>query len=276
MKKGWNVFRVQTEKIMGNLSFVLLILTVTAMCFLIPVMLDDGRTMIHCLSALFGMSREEFRMQESLRVASVISQLTGGYFVMFTPMLVSLGLLPVLCGERESGVYRLVLVRSGKKAGVAGTFLACVFCGGILMASGYLLFAVIWGIHSAVLSGIPEIRSVMKTSVFVLEKTAGVFTFGMMSAMWTYLVSVFVKNRYLLVGIPYIALWFLQRIAANIQWESMEKWFGLRLYGRTFGATYVFVDLKDTFQILAIYSVIGLFIVLLHGAVMKRRTDCGM
>lgn len=276
MKKAWNVFRVQTEKIMGNFSFVLLFLTVTAMCFLIPVMLDDGRTMIHCLSALFSMTKEEFRMQGSLRVASVISRITVGYFVMFTPMLVSLSLLPALCGERESGVYRLMLARSGKKAGVAGTFLACAFCGGFLMAAGYLLFAVIWGIHSAALSGVPEVRSVMKTSVFVLKKTAGVFTFGMMSAMWTYLVSVFVKNRYLLVGIPYIALWFLQRIAANIQWESMEKWFGLRLYGRMFGATYVFVDLKYTIQTLEIYSVIGFFIVLLHGAVMKRRTDCGM
>lgn len=276
MKKAWNVFRVQTEKIMGNLSFVLLVLTVTAMCFLIPVMLDDGRTMIHCLSALFSMTKAEFRMQESLRVDSVISRITSGYFVMFTPMLVSLSLLPALCGERESGVYRLMLARSGKKAGIAGTFLACVFCSGILMAAGYLLFAAIWGIHSVVLSGVSGMQSFMKTSVFVLEKTAGVFTFGMMSAMWTYLVSLFVKNRYLLVGIPYIALWFLQRIASNIQWESMEKWFGLRLYGRMFGATYVFVNLKYTFQTLVIYSGIGLFIVLLHSAVMKRRTDCGM
>lgn len=194
---------------------------------------------------------------------------------MFTPMLVSLGLLPVLCGERESGVYRLVLFRSGKKAGVTGTFLSCAFCGGILMAAGYLLFAVIWGVCRAVWSGGAGMRPVIETGVFVLKKTAGVFVFGLMSAVWTYLVSIFLKNRYLLTGIPYIALWLLQRLAAQMEWESIMENPVLYLYATVFNAAYVFADPEYMMRTLAVYGVIGFFIVFLHLAVLQRRTDCG-
>lgn len=276
MKKMWNVFWVETKRTMNRISFFLLILTVAVMCLLIPILLDDGRTMMNCLSAFWSMSKEEFGLQESLKVRSVLWQLTSGYFVMFTPMLVSFSVLPILCEEKESGALRYMMFRSGKKQAVIGSFFACILCGGVLMAAGYLLFAGILGAHSYVLFGSAGLQTIKEVSIFVCNKTIGVFAFGMTCAVWTYLVSAFVQNRYLLVSIPYIALWFLQRLAGNIQYEVIEENAGVRLYVQTFGATYVFGDLKYVLQIISIYGVISVFIILLHMGMLKRGTDCGM
>ena len=143
------------------------------------------------------------------------------------------------------------------------------------MAAGHLLFAGILGLHSYVLFGSAGMQVIKETGGIVLFQTAGVFTDGMMCAVWTYLVAAFVRNRYMLASIPYILLWFLQRFASKIQWESMMENLGLRLYVQMFGATHMFSNLTYMFQTVAIYAVVGVLVILLHIAVMQRRTDCG-
>lgn len=274
MKKTWNLFWTEIKKTMNSTSFFLLILAVAAMCFLIPMQLSD-KTQTNCLSAFLTMSKEELEMEYFLSVGEIMRQLLAGYFVLLTPMFVSISVLPILCEEKESGAFRLMLFRTGKKQEVIGSFLACVFCGGVLMAAGHLLFAGILGVHSYVLFGSAGIQVIKETGTFVLIQTAEVFTYGMMCAVWTYLVSAFVRNRYLLASIPYILLWFLQRFASKIQWESMAENLGLRLYAQIFGTTYVFLNLTYMLQTAAIYAVVGVLVIWLHIAVMQRRTDCG-
>lgn len=274
MKKIRNLFWMEIKKTIFCKSFLLLVLTVIIMCFFLPVLLDDS-TMTNCFSVFLTMPKEKFAMEYSLGVRMIMSQINGAYFVMFTPMIVSISLLPILCEEKENKVFRLILVRSGKKQILIANFLACIFCGGILMMAGYLLFAGILGLHSYILLGSAGMETVRQTSLFVLTKSVGVFAYGMMCAAWTYMISACMRNRYLLASTPYIVLWFLQRFANNIQAESVAGNLWRRLYVQIFGAYYVFVDLKYALQTIAIYVVIGVLIILLHMEVLKRRTDCG-
>ncbi|MCM1538010.1 MAG: hypothetical protein NC254_06400 [bacterium] len=275
MKKAGNLFWLELKRTVGSAGFVLLILAVTTMCVLIPVTLDDG-TSVNCLTAFFTMSGEAVRAGRALNVGNILWQIASGYFVMFTPMLVSISLLPILCGEKESGAFRFLLYRSGKKQQAVGTFLACVLCGGVLMAAGYLLFAGVLIVHSFALSGSAGGMQVIKeTGILILTKAAEVFTFRMMCAVWTYLTAVFVRNRYLLASIPYLVLWFLERRANGMDFSSVTEHWWRRLYVQVFGGL-VFSNLGYMFQTLAVYTVIGAGVVCLHLAMQKRRTDCGM
>lgn len=274
MKKIRNVFWVELKKTVGKGSFFALILAVAFLCLCIPVSRDDG-TMTNCLSVLFQVSGEEYVMSDSLKLPSLMRSVISGYFIMFAPMIVSLSILPILCEEKESGMVRYILPRSGKKASVTGSFLAAVWSGGLVVVAGYLLVFIILAIHAYFMGGLSCVSMNTQEMQQMVIRIVGVWIYGMICAVWTYLISIFLRNRYLLSCIPYIFLYLSDRMFNSISYEALADNLPMRLFVQTFGTQYLFIDFHYMFGIVAAYAVIAVLIILLHMFVLQRRVDCG-
>lgn len=274
MKKIRNVFWVELKKTVGKGSFFALILAVAFLCLCIPVSRDDG-TMTNCLSVLFQVSGEEYVMSDSLKLPSLMRSVISGYFIMLAPMIVSLSILPILCEEKESGMVRYILPRSGKKASVTGSFLAAVWSGGLVVVAGYLLVFIILAIHAYFMGGISCVSMNTQEIQRMVIRIVGVWIYGMICAVWTYLISIFLRNRYLLSCIPYIFLYLSDRMFNSISYEDIADNLLMRLFVQTFGTQYLFIDFRYMFGIVAAYAVIAVLVILLHMFVLQRRVDCG-
>lgn len=274
MRKVRNVFGVECKKVILKGSFPVFVIAVVLMCLFIPIFTDDG-SVTNYFAVLFTVSVEEFAMSDSLRLTSVMGNVISGYFTMFAPMIVSLVILPVLCEEKESGMVRYILPRCGKKAAVIGDFLASVVSGGLVIVAGYLLFFIIIAIHSYFIMGIDGILMDMQEIQEMIIIIIGVWSYGMICAVWTYLVSIFLRNRYLLACIPYIFLYLLDRMINSISYEALEDNLLKRWFVQSFGVGYLFIDFRYMFRIAMVYAVMSILIILLHLFVLQRRTDCG-
>ena len=274
MKKVRNIFGVECKKVILKGTFPAMALVVVLMCLFIPISRDDG-SMTNCLEVIFMMSYEEFVMSDSLRLASVMGYIISGYFTMFAPMIVSLAILPILCGENESGMVRYILPRCGKKESVMGAFLASIFSGGLVIVIGYLLFFINTATHSYFVMGIDGILMGEQEIQQMIINIIGVWGYGMICAVWTYLVSIFLRNRYLLACIPYIFLYLLDRMINSISYETLEDNLLKRWFVQSFGVGYLFIDFRYMFRIAMVYVVMSILIILLHLFVLQRRTDCG-
>lgn len=256
---------------MGKPSFFLLALALAAVCLFIPVWRDNGE-ITNCLSIFFLWTREEFLAEDGFQGLSLMGRVLGGYFLMFLPVVVSLAVLPILCEERESGQLRFVLPRSGKRVHAVGSLLASVFCGGLVAVLGYFIFFLFLLAHSWVAGGLGKIPGELGE---MSSRVLGVWLYGMACAVWTYLVSIFVENRYILASVPYVLLWFLERFTSSFSYERLEENVPLGLFVRAFGASHLFEGSLRVLYPVAVYALLAVLAVLLRLTAMGRRDDCG-
>lgn len=262
MKKVCSIGWMEWKKTVETPIFFGMILALAGLCMFIPVMNTDGQQ-----SSCLQMFLTGDGMQAGMEI---LRQILSGYFIMFAPLLVGIALLPVLCESRESGMNRYVIHRSGIWELAAGRYLAAIAGGAVLVSLGFIVFSGIIGLHSLLLSR--EAAALWKpAAIQVAQSLLGTCLFGAVSAMWICLVSIFVRNRYLLVSIPYIAMWFVERKTGAVQEANI--WVFM------FGNGYLLHPLdigKDVGIVLLFYAALSVFVVVLMAETRKRGVDRGI
>ncbi len=257
------VFWEELKKAMGNRQFLMIILAVAALSLLVPVVTPEGEMTNGFL--LLAAAQEELEMYE---FSSVAAQMQGGYFIMFIPLLTGLALLPVLCGDRETGMFRYLLVRSGKKKVLIGKLLTSLLCAGIAVMAGFLLAELILAIRIAPEAGKGQT---------VVSMAMGAFAYGAVCGLWTYLAAALIRNRYLLACTPYILFWFVNRLSTQLNLGNQENGalsFLIKLVNASYSLN-LFLNWEWFWQTLAADALLAVLAFGLWMAVWNRRTDCG-
>lgn len=221
------LFAEELKELVWNLRFWILVLVAFGLCMFIPVASYGKITT--CFDILFFVPKEEILSEKSgFTFLSVMGELRSGAFGMLAPLLAGLAVLPVVCGEQESGLFRLILIRCGKVKTILGKLCASLLGGGLVITLGYFLAGLV------MVSRIPHGEAALEadltqngfywlprsvtqlpgpvvTAIFFLELTAGVLFYGMVCALWTYLLSAVIQNRYVLSCIPYMGIWLVAR-----------------------------------------------------------------
>lgn len=251
---------IELNKTVINWSFAGSVIAVVGVMLCIPLYKEDGTT-VNSLYIFFLGNTKQILNESCLDPQLIIRGVRAGYFVMFAPMIVSASVLPILC-DRDYGGIRYLIIRGGIRNLVAGQFIASILVGGIVLVLGYTAFSVIVIVNAPQLIG-PMINDVMLYN-------SGIFLYGMISAMWTCLVSVMVRNRYLVAGIPYIFMWLVERRISRLEYANTGA--------KIFGAGYIlsiFEDEIDKLMMIGTYMGISVLVVIVMYEFKRRRVDCG-
>lgn len=256
----WRIIKIELNKAIVSWAFVGNVIAVVGVLLCIPVYQEDG-TNVNSLYILFLGHTKELFNDPNLEPSSILSGVMSGYFSMFVPMLVSVSIMPIL-SSADDGTSRYFLVRDRIRNIVTGRFIAAVLTGAVVLSMGYALFSLL------VIANAPHLAGELFHDMVVYN--SGIFLYGMVSAMWTCLVSVFVRNKYLMVGIPYIFMWFVERQISRLQ--EATAW------AKIIGSGYilnVYEDYSNGIKIVGIYFVISIIVVIIMYEFRRRRVDCG-
>ena len=157
----------------------------------------------------------------------------GGWLIVFAPMLLTMGYMISLSGERQNGQIRFALMRSGKLRYCISKVCGGALAGGIISLIGYAVFGLLMMIWFPSLSTLPveEQEFYLMGSTLGMEVVKcliGAFLYGMTGSLFGIGVAIAFWDKYMLICLPfminYIYLQVLGKLTSDcIVAEKYEK-----------------------------------------------------
>lgn len=291
--KFWRFIGSELRQVLSGRDFWLSVLAVVCLGLFNPVAVIGNGKEVNAWYIMTAMRQEEQSVYlMNVCFSAIVRNVTSGYFIMFAPLLTGAAVIPLLCEERESGMLRVTLFRCGKKQMTAGRLIAVLCSGGLVLALGYLLFCAL--IYFFVPQGedmeamqnlfllmrVPWLQAcpvLLQSTVIWLQRVVGVFLYGAVSVGWTYLLSIVVRNRYLIACIPFMLVDFMQkRLEAASMANELQG--GLELWDRYLHPVNVLEvgwEPAQSAVILGIYVCMWAFFGWLSFRALERKVDCG-
>lgn len=177
-----------------------------------------------------------------------------GYLWMFCPIIV--GIPCVILNKTE----RLVLFRTGKNKYLLSKFFSNIIASGCILLIAYLVYVTIGMILAQ--------ENIWNMSL--VRKMVSVFCWGIISAFPSIILSEFVRNKYLILCVPFVINYFMCIFIGNILPYDVKK------YVDPFGYQILFLH-----NVEMIIPCVGILLFLMVGCVflkkiaLERRCDCG-
>lgn len=155
----------------------------------------------------------------------------GLWTQLLLPFLISIGYLYTISNEKMSGFNRLLLIRESNFRYVISKLAAAVLSGGIILSVGYLFFGILVYIkfpsiyeysveqqefYMAMHPGFQE-------TTFCFRRCIGIFLYGMCINVFAYLVSVFFRDKYILICLPLMLKYIWGQVVMKIEIDAMNK-----------------------------------------------------
>ena len=231
---------------------------------------------------MLSKDRKALLRESGLQSYDIILRGVGGYYHMFLPILASVPFTAVMCGEKKNNNTRFEIVRVGKKRYAWGKGFASAVTGGCIALTAYLIFC---GVVLMIFPhGISEINRIpneylieknticrfmmnhMSLAGMGLLKTGRMFLYGAFRAMPAYGMSVVIRNRYLLLTVPFTFYFLLEKVA-----EKQGVFFWHELLPNRLGDLY---ELQFG-KLLLIFGGTVLILLAFYRIGLERKCDCG-
>lgn len=221
--------RIEVQKIL-HLPYLLLgVAGIIALCLTVTGDMNVGGNQISIFSLMI---RPE--VTNTPHTAFVLWRAgIGGWLIVFAPMLLTVGYMISLSGERQNGQIRFVLMRSGKLRYCISKVCGGALAGGIIFLIGYAVFGLLMMIRFPSLSTLPveeqEFYLMGSTlGVEIVKCLIGAFLYGMTGSLFGIGVAIAFRDKYMLICLPfminYIYLQVLGKLTSDcIVAEKYEK-----------------------------------------------------
>ncbi|MCL2054308.1 MAG: hypothetical protein FWG90_07760 [Oscillospiraceae bacterium] len=272
------IFLCDFKKIIKNKDFFISIGVIFLLCFTSHIHTDIATGKEYSVIDIFF----ELRSGSS-KIPSAISSMyftaanicafpISTYLTLFIPILSAYPFVTTFISERNSGNIRFAIFRTGRYKYFASKALVAFATGGLVVSVGCVLYCV------ALLFMFP----VGGMSVFIgnlVKSISGIALFGGMSAIPAFLITSFIRNKHIVICLPfmliYIYLVALQnissRIAAGVNYNIYIELSFLQpsnLY-TVFSSPVMVIQTVIFNMILLIFSFFG------YAVIMNRRFDSG-
>jgi hypothetical protein len=245
--------------------------------------------------AMFTKNGAELLQSTDYCFTNVVISGGGWWLAMFIPIIAAFPFIPIFSDERESRLGRNVIFRTGKFSYNTGNFLSSFFGSGLAIAVGYSLFLLVTSFIFPHISDYPaEMRSsaeiiLMENAAYselgitglILSEILEIFLYSAMWSLPAFLLCSLIRNKYLIMCIPFFLKYSIDGISSRIQDAAYEDFENLdvkmiEIIGmlNPNGLMYIFQNSSST-QILMI--TIGFFLAsfVLFNVFMNRRLDLG-
>lgn len=141
-------------------------------------------------------------------------------------MLLTVGYMISLSGERQNGQIRFALMRSGKLRYCISKVCGGAVAGGIIFLIGYAVFGVFMMIRFPSLSTLPveeqEFYLMGSTlAVEVVKRLIGAFLYGMTGSLFGIGVAIAFRDKYMLICLPFMVNYIYQQVLGKLMSDCM-------------------------------------------------------
>ena len=145
----------------------------------------------------------------------------GGWLIVFAPMLLTVGYMISLSGERQNGQIRFVLMRSGKLRYCISKVCGGALAGGVISLIGYAVFGLLMMIRFPSLSTLPveeqEFYLMGSTlEVEVVKRLIGAFLYGITGSLFGIGVAIVFRDKYILICLPFMINYIYQQVLGKL------------------------------------------------------------
>lgn len=212
-------FIVSFRKNVTSLGFWLCVGMTVLLLFAAEVYYDyNTQTRYSVFRALTIFSREELANHFELCSATVVQNARSGWFTLFAPIITAFCFVPIICTEREEKAARFQIFRTTKLKYSISQFLSGVISGGLAMALGYIIFAVLAIILFPDMSEISGFTTdlMQETALNLLPLILKVFLFATFWSIPAMFLTSVLRNKYLIMCIPFFLKYGLNQLHQKI------------------------------------------------------------
>lgn len=238
--KMLHLIQVNLKKVLTSGGFYACALLTVVLCFTAEIGTDpvrhEGLSVIQISRML---SREEMLSQVQYHYYNILRNGMGVWISIFIPIIAAFPFIPLVCDARESRSVRMTCIRLNKRTFNIGSFLSAMLAGGLAVLTGFLIFAGITAfLFPQAAEYSPEMRAAMEENypaVFPLFSKLGypylyalrfleVFLYGAASAVPAFLLTAVMKNKYLILSIPFFIIYMLRELQAKLLEQVWRDW----------------------------------------------------
>ena len=201
----------------------------------------------------------------------------GGMFRCFASLCISLPFVMRVSAERTSGYIRFANYYAGTGKYVLVKGLAGLLCGGFLAVAGFLCYIVVLLLGVSI-HGLDSLPDGAGTAALCLRLALGMFFYGAFSIGWIYPFAGWVKDKYVLLCIPFLCRYLYLQILFQVSLWLLEtqEGVGLERISKMYPDSIIFSSGQNMdWPGLGLRGLLVLAAAALWLLMMKRRRDLG-
>ena len=231
--------KVNLHKILTGYGFYFCILFTVVLCFSARLYTDfmDGKE-YSIFMALLSFDRQYMLSNTDFCSFEVLRKGIGSWLSMFLPLVSAFSFLPIVCDEYETKYVRFEVFRASRFGHRMATFLTACISGGLAVMLGFGLFA---GMEYTLFPDISvydeEMRSMYGQMMLnwypnlavtgylgeILKKLGCMFLYGAVWAAPAAMLTGFVRNKYLVMCIPFFLKYALNQTCSMLQGHAFSE-----------------------------------------------------
>lgn len=183
------------------------------------------------IRALTDLTAEERAAHYELCRTMVMRGACGGWFTMFVPIITAFCFVPLMCAERDSNATRFQIFRSSKLKYNAAQFVSGTVSAGVAVLIGYLLFCgAAYFLFPAPSEYSGWNADMIAAYGFSFPKLLlEVWLYGVFHSIPAMFCTVVMRNKYLIMCIPFFAKYALTQTVQMIQLNAVGDYENINL-----------------------------------------------
>ncbi|SFR56730.1 hypothetical protein [Anaeromicropila populeti] len=284
--KTLHTLKIELWKTIGNLGFVVSIFITFGLLCTTEVYIDTmtGKA-YNVIEALLQINQEIAKTEISFAAPIILQGAFSSYFAMFIPIIAAFPFIPNFCAERNSGLIRYTIQRTGKIRYYITKFLSAILGGGLSVLLGYCLYgAMITMLFPSIKDyNLPKEILTLYTGTNIMLRNLlliiGIFLYGCFSTIPAFFLAAFVRNRYIITCVPFMVTYLFSSSLTKLIYDGMatqnQKLIDIGNTLKPEGISRLYQQDAISRNCLLIYLVFMSICFLLFVIIMNRRFDLG-
>lgn len=206
-----NILRQDLNKTVINGGFIAAALITCVLCFTANAYTDMSNEKTYSVfEAIFTLDKTVVNSNYSFASIVIFQKALSGYITMFIPIIVAFPFMVSFCAERNNGLMRFTITRTGKYRYYFSKFFAAFLSGGFAVLIGVILFGV------CVVMIFPQLSSYevsaddlawllpSTTAKAIIKMLCAAFLYGAVSTLPAFFLGSFCKNPYIITCLPFM------------------------------------------------------------------------
>ena len=226
--KFFHTLRQDLNKTIINLGFIGAALMTCLLCFTAPAYMDNATTKSYSVfESIYTFDKKFVQSQTNFASINLFSIGLNGYISMFIPIIVAFPFMVSFCAERNNGLMRFTITRSGKLRYYLSKFFASLLSGGLAVLLGLMIYGIAVYIIFPPLSSYnidPEMMMYTEPEGkrIWLTLSSG-FIYGAFSTLPAFFLSSFCKNPYIITCFPFMLVYVWNTVIQKLQFKLWEN-----------------------------------------------------
>ena len=286
------------RKILSGYGFYLCIIFTCLLCFAAYIY-EDGVTgnKYSVFRSLLTFDRQLMLDDTMFCSFEVVRNGAGNWLFLFVPIIASFAFVPLVCDEHEAKSVRFEVFRTNRFCYYTSRFMTGCLCGGLAVMIGFIIFVlVVHALFPSINAYSPELQTQYKEMMAaihiqisgthyiqtIMVKVGGMFLYGMFWAAPIMMMTALIRNKYLVMCIPFFIKYGINQTCEKIRWRMLEDPEKVSTWLRRMTAFLDPDQLTDLAgsgsqigEVLLYHGLLVLFFYIVYLVVQSRRVDCG-